>query len=61
MYKLVSSANRRIEPPICLTMSLIKIRKSKGPRIDPCGTPANTSTHFENLPLNTTRCLRPER
>ena len=36
MYKLVSSAKRRMEPPICLTMSLIKIRKSKGPRIDPC-------------------------
>ena len=61
MYKLVSSANIRIEPPICLTKSLIKIRKSKGPMNHPCGTPASTTTHFENLPLIPTHCLRPER
>ena len=61
MYKQVSSANKWIEPPKRLTMSFIKIRKSKWPGIDPYGTPAGTSTHFENLPLKTTRCLRPER
>ena len=35
MYKLVSSANRRMDAPIHLTISLIKIRNSKGPRIEP--------------------------
>ena len=40
MYKLVSSAKRRIDAPISLTISLINIRNSKGPRMDPWGTPA---------------------
>ena len=35
MYKLVSSANNRIEQPRFWTMSFIKIRKSNGPRIEP--------------------------
>ena len=35
MYKLVSSANNRIEQPRFWTMWFIKIRKSKGPRIEP--------------------------
>ena len=35
--------------------------KRRGPSIDPCETPGRTSTHLENLPLKTTRCLRPER
>ena len=35
MYKLVSLAIKRIEQPRFLTMSLISIRKSNGPRIEP--------------------------
>ena len=38
--------------------SLMYIRKSKGPRTEPCGTPALTSSHDEFVPLRTTRCLR---
>ena len=60
IYKLVSSANNRIEPLIRLIMSLVKMRKRRVPRIDPCGTPAKTSTYLENLPLRITRCLSPE-
>ena len=63
----VSSANRKISlfPPICL-MSLTYIRKNKGPKIEPCGTPhlmsllvdlfrfllvKKFSDHFNNLVL----------
>ena len=38
--RLVSSANDRMLDQMSLTMSFIKRRKSKGPRIDPRGTPA---------------------
>ena len=38
--KIVSSAKSLIVPIIFLTMSLIKIKKSNGPKIEPCGTPA---------------------
>ena len=33
--RLVSSANNRMLDPMSLTISFIKRRKSKGPRIDP--------------------------
>ena len=39
--RLVSSANKRMQEPISLTMSFMKIRKSNGQSIEPCGTPAN--------------------
>ena len=32
------------------------MRKSKGPRIDPCGTPARTEAQSEVTPFKTTRC-----
>ena len=35
MYKLISSANNRIEQPRFLTMSFIKKSKINGPRIEP--------------------------
>ena len=35
MYRLVSSANNRIEQLIFFTISFMYIKKSKGPRIDP--------------------------
>ena len=34
MYKLVSSAKRRIYAPIFLTISFMNIRNSNGPRIE---------------------------
>ena len=38
--RIVLSANRRICEPISSTMSFIHTKNSKGPRMDPCGTPA---------------------
>ena len=35
IYTLVSSAKIRIEAPMSLTMSFIKIKNSRGPRMDP--------------------------
>ena len=35
MNRLVSSANKRMLEPMSLTMSFMKSRKSRGPRIDP--------------------------
>ena len=39
-----------------LDRSFIWLRKSKGPNIDPCGTPANTGSHEEIWPFNSTLC-----
>ena len=44
-----------------LTISLIKIRKSSGPRIEPCGTPAKIEAQSGIIPYMTTLCLRPDR
>ena len=30
------------------------MRKSNGPKIEPCGTPASTDDQFEHWPLSTT-------
>ena len=40
MYRLVSSANNLIFELMSLTMSFINIRNSRGPSIEPYGTPA---------------------
>ena len=40
MKRLVSSANSRMFEPMSVTMSLIYNKKSSGPKLDPCGTPA---------------------
>jgi len=50
IYILVSSAKRRILDPMSETMSLIKMRKSNGPKIDPCGTPEDKT--FNRLVKN---------
>ena len=34
--------------------SFMYIRKSDGPKIEPCGTPASTDDQFEYWPLSTT-------
>ena len=56
MYKFVSSANSLIEQPIFLTISFIYIKNNKGPKIEPCGTPALTGAQSDEAPFNTTRC-----
>ena len=38
--RLVSSAKSLMLDPISLTMSFIYSRNNRGPRIEPCGTPA---------------------
>ena len=43
---LVSSANSRMFN-----------KKSKGPKIDPCGTPARVNFHSDTVPGRTTRCF----
>ena len=47
--------------PISKTMSLIYRRKSNGPKIEPCGTPARMNTQSEVPPGRTTRCFLLER
>ena len=56
IYKLVSSAKRRIEEFMFLTISFIKMRKSRGPSIEPCGTPAYTDALSDKAPLKMTHC-----
>ena len=58
IYKLVSSAKRRIEEFMFLTISFIKMRKSRGPSIEPCGSPAYTDAHLDKVPLRMTHCSR---
>ena len=61
IYKLVSSAKRRIEEFMFLTISFIKMRKSRGPSIEPCGTPAYTDAHSDKAPLRMRHCRRFDR
>ena len=42
-------------------MSFMYIKKSRGPKIDPWGTPHVMSKSGEETPSNTTDCLREER
>ena len=58
---LVSSAKSLMFDPIFFTISFIYNRKSKGPKIDPCGTPANIKFQVEDAPGRTTFCLLFER
>ena len=60
-YIVVSSANNLIEHPIYKTISLINVRKRRGPRIDPCGTPAFIVSKADSLPFIITFCFRNER
>ena len=55
--RLVSSANSRMFEPISATMSLMYNKKSNGPKIDPCGTPARINFHSDTVPGRTTRCF----
>lgn len=56
MNKLVPSANKRIIKPVSVTMSFMHNKKSKGPRIDPLGTPMPISKNRQ-VTLNAVFCL----
>lgn len=51
IYKNVSSANRQILLCIEITMLLIKIVNNRGPKIEPCGTPALSSLTEDEMPF----------
>ena len=61
MLRLVSSANSRMLEHISVTMSLIYNKKSRGPKIGPCGTPARMRAQSEEVLGRTTRCFLSER
>ena len=50
----VSSAKSRAKPVNSSDISLIEIRKSRGPRTDPCGAPAFMVCCFEKVSLRKT-------
>ena len=56
----VSSAKRQIFVPVLIPelISLINRRNSKGPSIDPCGTPELTGKGSEKIFSSRTRCSR---
>ena len=57
MYIIVSSANKRTVDFISSGRSLIYIKKSIGPIMEPCGTPLFTGAQSEKGPLHTTHCV----
>ena len=59
--RLVSSANKRIWEPMSVTMSLMYNKKSIGPKMEPCGTPARMKAQSDEVPGRTTRCFLSER
>ena len=50
---LVPSAKSLMLDPIFFTISFIYNRKRKGPKIEPCGTPANMKFELEDAPGRT--------
>ena len=48
-----SSANRRISDDMLSVRSLMYTRKSNGPNIEPCGTPAFKLIQLDSFPFNT--------
>ena len=55
--KNLSSANNLHLLLMSFDKSLIYITNNKGPKIDPCCTPARTSAQGEHWPLKTTSCF----
>ena len=49
----VSSAKSFTEE-IFLLRSFIQIRKKRGPKMEPCGTPAQAHAHVDDCPFKTT-------
>ena len=58
---IITKIYSKVLDPIIFTISFIYNRKSKGPTIDPCGTPENMKFHLEDAPGRTTVCLLLER
>ena len=50
----VSSAKSFMSYLMFAVKSLMYTRKKRGPRIEPCGTPADIEPHFDALPFK--RC-----
>ena len=50
----VSSASSLAVDEMPLVRVLMYIKKSKGPQIEPCGTPASTGVHAEVWTFSTT-------
>ena len=56
LYSWQSSAKRRASELVTSGRSLMKVKKSSGPRTVPCGTPDNTSAVDEAWPSRRTCC-----
>ena len=54
----MSSANNRVKLSKSSDISLIKIKNSRGPNTDPCGTPAFIYDSDETDFFTKTRCRR---
>ena len=61
IQRQVSSAKRQMFDWMLFTISLIKISKSGGLRIEPCGTPTKIKAQSYIIPFITTLCLHPDR
>ena len=57
--KDVSSANNFAFDDKPSARSLLKIKKRRGPKIDPWGTPALTTVNDETCPFRMTLCFLP--
>jgi len=56
--RVVSSANRILNIILeAFGRSLIRIRKSRGPKTDPCGTPVRMSSRVDLTPFITVNCF----
>ena len=53
-----SSAKSLMLDSMLSVRSFMKIKKSKGPRTEPWGTPARIFSHPDEMPLRTTLCFR---
>ena len=54
---MVSSANKLVRSFVHLGISEMKIRKSRGPRMLPCGTPHVISRRSDKNPLKEVACV----
>ena len=52
LYRIQSSANNLVFEATDSGRSFIKMRKSRGPSTDPCGTPLTTGSWLEISPSN---------
>ena len=54
--RVVSSANKMVKKSLLSGISLINIRKSRGPSTLPCGTPILKVARSESTPSRDTNC-----